>query len=767
MTVPNRIPRNVYSGTGSTGPFQYEFMIDRDEDLRVIRRDPNGVESRLLLNVDYTVSGAGLEDGGAVTLASPLAAGHKLALLSSMPITQETDYTNNDAFPASRHEAALDRIVRQVQQLEEKVGRALLLKGSSSPRDLLLPDPAAGKMLGWDISGTSLYNWPTTPLSVPNMDHIGNHADDLSQAVLDIGTSRQLLMIQQAIDLTSTVIVPADLQLFVPQGGVIRLGDHDLHLTSPPLADNYQIFEYTGAGRVYVHYAGHINPFHYGVVYDGVADDTVAAQRALDSTASVLVSTGAGAKVAFPKGGVLYSNGLDINNSHTEVLLEGKFLQAGGDLDKKYCFRVAQGTSRVKIHGSGIIDGNSDTFGLASSSWHGHGIKIGAGDQTEAIADIEVTGLTIRNMPRQDGYMATGDGLCIAGAAGHETTNVYCHGLTLLNLARDGITMLDYVRDSRVRANYIDIPAFTAGNGQSCIHMEPGATGTISGIVISGNNLIGGKIGLRIDGHGTIASKNTLRGQSLFGALVGQANAEPTTTNECIISENIFHLEDAAAVEAIALYKGVRHRVSGSKIFGHDSLSAIGVRSGSSANKVNDNDISGYATSGALTVYSGGAGGNDLRRNRFYSASARNCAIDLNSTGANRLGGDIFLGTITDYVRNVSATDIFEPVPARVNYAANGTLYATQNGACVDNTGATGPVTVNLPAAYPGMAIHWTRTANYAFRLDPKPDTDAFRGQSAGKYLELDTSADAITIRCIKAGIWDVILLNGTVAYES
>lgn len=249
MTVPARVPRNTYAGSGSTGPFPYEFMIDAKTDLKVIRRDSAGVETTLVVDIDYTVTGVGVETGGSITLTAVLATGYSLAILSNLPVTQNAEYINNDNFPYDRHEGALDRIIRIVQQFDERIRRCFSVPKTSG-LSLLDLEPHAQYLIGWNSAATGLQNYPTAALSIPTIDHIGNHADDLPTAVTDIGAAEQLLLINKAINLSANTTTPNTMDLWVPNGGKIALGSYWLQIDGPFKAGN-GVFEITpGGGQV-------------------------------------------------------------------------------------------------------------------------------------------------------------------------------------------------------------------------------------------------------------------------------------------------------------------------------------------------------------------------------------------------------------------------------------------------------------------------------------------------------------------------------------
>ena len=59
MTVSSDPFRNDYIGTGSVDTYSYGFRIFAESDLVVTQVDTSGIETTLVLNTDYTVTGVG------------------------------------------------------------------------------------------------------------------------------------------------------------------------------------------------------------------------------------------------------------------------------------------------------------------------------------------------------------------------------------------------------------------------------------------------------------------------------------------------------------------------------------------------------------------------------------------------------------------------------------------------------------------------------------------------------------------------------------
>ncbi|MFI2870530.1 right-handed parallel beta-helix repeat-containing protein [Klebsiella aerogenes] len=116
MTVSTEVDHNDYTGNGVTTSFPYTFRIFQKSDLMVQVADLNENITVLTLDTDYTVTGAGGYSGGAVVLASPLASGWQISISRDLPVTQETDLRNQGKFFAEVHEDAFDKLTMLIQQ---------------------------------------------------------------------------------------------------------------------------------------------------------------------------------------------------------------------------------------------------------------------------------------------------------------------------------------------------------------------------------------------------------------------------------------------------------------------------------------------------------------------------------------------------------------------------------------------------------------------------------------------------------------------------
>ncbi len=116
MTVSTEVDHNDYIGNGVTTSFPYTFRIFKKSDLVVQVVDLNENITELILDTDYTVTGAGGYTGGNVILSTALANGYQISITRELPLTQETDLRNQGKFFAEVHENAFDKLTMLIQQ---------------------------------------------------------------------------------------------------------------------------------------------------------------------------------------------------------------------------------------------------------------------------------------------------------------------------------------------------------------------------------------------------------------------------------------------------------------------------------------------------------------------------------------------------------------------------------------------------------------------------------------------------------------------------
>ncbi len=181
MTLDTSTSRISYTGNGATTAFAYPFKILDDDDISVYKvLIATGVETLQTKTTHYTVDGVGDTGGGNVTFITAPASTYKVIIVRNQPKTQEISYSTFDAFPAESHEEALDRCMMAIQELTEKMNRAILLPVGSTLTNLTLPDPT--------FNGDTYLKLSTTAIDAIEIDTLsGTFADVSSDASPTLG----------------------------------------------------------------------------------------------------------------------------------------------------------------------------------------------------------------------------------------------------------------------------------------------------------------------------------------------------------------------------------------------------------------------------------------------------------------------------------------------------------------------------------------------------------------------------------------------------
>ena len=137
-------PRIAYPGTGSSGTFQWQWLITDASQLYVAGLIPTGntldpfTEQALVLGTDYNIqtpaTQVGSSAGGYIVLtvggwAAPwsgnLPLGYVIVIRRVVTFDQPSEFTNQGAYSPASVESALDYLGMQIQQLQDQMGRVI------------------------------------------------------------------------------------------------------------------------------------------------------------------------------------------------------------------------------------------------------------------------------------------------------------------------------------------------------------------------------------------------------------------------------------------------------------------------------------------------------------------------------------------------------------------------------------------------------------------------------------------------------------------
>lgn len=246
----------------------------------------------------------------------------------------------------------------------------------------------------------------------------------------------------------------------------------------------------------------------HGALGNGIANDTAAFQRALDSGATT---------VLIPDGTYMIDAtvGLNVKSNQTIQLSTNTILKAIPNAARVYTLLRLGNVSNVEINGGQIVGDRAVHLGTAGE--HGMGIAVGAG----------ANDIRIRNIKVSDFW---GDGIYVGGSNTRPARNVLFENVTCENNRRQGlsITSAEYVtvRNSVFRNTRGTAP-------QSGLDIEPNSGAHVSHVLIDNNQfldnagygiLVAAQAGLYVDD--VLMKDNTFSGNNIR---VGVSNTATAT----------------------------------------------------------------------------------------------------------------------------------------------------------------------------------------------------------------------------------------------
>jgi streptogramin lyase len=145
-----------YTCDGVTTEFPFFFPIFAKTDIRVFLLDIDNLEIELDYITDFIVTAENddFTTGGTV-ITSEVYDDSTLTILRDVDITQESDYVENETFPADTFERDRDKLVMMVQQLVELTSRMLRTAITDEAVSLELPRVAdrISRFLAFDTTG--------------------------------------------------------------------------------------------------------------------------------------------------------------------------------------------------------------------------------------------------------------------------------------------------------------------------------------------------------------------------------------------------------------------------------------------------------------------------------------------------------------------------------------------------------------------------------------------------------------------------------------
>lgn len=260
MTVTNSSNKITYIGNGLTTQFPFTFKIFKTSDIQVTLTDTlTGIDTKLTTNYSVNMSGYVVYP----VSGSPLTSTTKLTINRVVPITQDTTLPNQGAYFAKVVETALDKVTVIEQQLASDIDRTM--KFSVSLPDNFnreLPAPVALKALRINSDATG-FEYTMDPESSAIISEAAKIAAQQAQAAAELAKSQ---------------------------------------------AESLALQDFTGIMKVYdiISKGPRVDIRSFGAIGDGITDNTIAIQSAIDYAMSTSRNLYA------PQGKYLISNTLNI-----------------------------------------------------------------------------------------------------------------------------------------------------------------------------------------------------------------------------------------------------------------------------------------------------------------------------------------------------------------------------------------------------------------------------------------------------------------------
>lgn len=163
ITIDDTTPRIAYTATAAQETFTVPFAFFDDADLVV---SVDGTTKTL--TTDYTVLGAGEEDGGSITFETAMTGGEAVVIYSDIAIERATAFPTSGAFSIPSLNQELTRLYAIQKQLYNLVARTFRLADNDESDNVNLPVAAdrANKFISFDTAGDVSVSAGTTDTPV-------------------------------------------------------------------------------------------------------------------------------------------------------------------------------------------------------------------------------------------------------------------------------------------------------------------------------------------------------------------------------------------------------------------------------------------------------------------------------------------------------------------------------------------------------------------------------------------------------------------------
>jgi hypothetical protein len=164
MAITTTTSRVQYTGNNSSTVFAINFKFIENSHIVAELDDTAGTVTTLVLDTNYTLSGAGNDSGGTFTASVAPPTGHILTIYRQVPLTQTSDLVLTGTFNSQTVEDMIDKNTQMIQQLDVGIsatsGSLVLKYPLSEPATTLSEIPSnanrSNKVLAFDSTGNPI-----------------------------------------------------------------------------------------------------------------------------------------------------------------------------------------------------------------------------------------------------------------------------------------------------------------------------------------------------------------------------------------------------------------------------------------------------------------------------------------------------------------------------------------------------------------------------------------------------------------------------------
>lgn len=204
--------RSPHTGNGSASSYDYDFLINSQDDLvvKVVDNLSSPTEYSLVRGVDYNVSGVGNPSGGSISLidagqawingSGNLVDGYYITIISDADYLQDTDLANQTSNFQETQEDTFDKSVILIQQLREIILRSPKFSQSVNVANFAMDLPLrlvglANRSL---VTNTTGDGWAVGPTVADIEDAATNAAAAAASAAQAAASEAAVLAAEQA-----------------------------------------------------------------------------------------------------------------------------------------------------------------------------------------------------------------------------------------------------------------------------------------------------------------------------------------------------------------------------------------------------------------------------------------------------------------------------------------------------------------------------------------------------------------------------------------